>query len=98
MERALRTNLTLLRYASAIMEQKKCWELLPQKFDRFQTTTPNNTHQHATGCANGRNTQHPTMLRPFAWGLKAQLCSHCGWLLLKSSTVGIGFNGAETNC
>ena len=27
-----------------------------------------------------------------------QLCSHCGWLLLKCSAVGIGFNGAETNC
>ena len=26
------------------------------------------------------------------------LCSHCGWLLLKCSAVGIGFNGAETNC
>ena len=27
-----------------------------------------------------------------------QLCSHCGWLLLKCSAIGIGFNGAETNC
>ena len=26
------------------------------------------------------------------------LCSHGGWLLLKCSAVGIGFNGAETNC
>ena len=26
------------------------------------------------------------------------MCSHCGWLLLKCSTVVIGFNGAETNC
>ena len=26
------------------------------------------------------------------------MCSHCGWLLLKCSAVGIGFNGAETNC
>ena len=26
------------------------------------------------------------------------LCSHCGWLLLKCSAIGIGFNGAETNC
>ena len=25
-------------------------------------------------------------------------CSHCGWLLLKCSAIGIGFNGAETNC
>ena len=28
----------------------------------------------------------------------SQLCSHCGWLLLKCSAVRIGFNGAETNC
>ena len=28
----------------------------------------------------------------------SQLCSRCGWLLLKCSAVGIGFNGAETNC
>ena len=27
---------TLLRYASTITEQKKCWELLAQQFDRFQ--------------------------------------------------------------
>ena len=25
------------------------------------------------------------------------MCSHCGWLLLKCSTIGIGFNGAKTN-
>ena len=27
-----------------------------------------------------------------------RLCSHVGWLLLKCSAIGIGFNGAETNC
>jgi len=52
--RAVQTNPTLLRYASAITEQKKCWELLAEKFDRFQTLR-NNTQQHATGCANERN-------------------------------------------
>ena len=52
--RAVQTDPTLLRYASAITEQKKCWELLAEKFDRFQTLR-NNTQQHATGCANGRN-------------------------------------------
>ena len=61
----------LLRYASAIREQKKCWELLAEKFDRFQTLR-NNIQQHATGYANGRNMYHPTMLRPFARGLRAQ--------------------------
>ena len=52
--RAVQTDPTLLRYASAITEQKKCCELLAEKFDRFQTLL-NNIQQHATGCANGRN-------------------------------------------
>ena len=43
-----------LLYASAITKQKKCWELLAEKFDRFQTLC-NNIQQYATGCANGRN-------------------------------------------
>ena len=74
----MQTDPTLLRYASAITEQKKCWELLAEKFDRFQTLG-NNTQQHPTTC---KRTQHvtsnnvwscwPTMLRPFAWGLRVQ--------------------------
>ena len=52
--RTVQTDPTLLGYASAITEQKKCWELLTEKFGRFQTLR-NNTQQHATGCANGRN-------------------------------------------
>ena len=32
---------TLLRHASGITEQKKCWELLAEKFDRFQTLLNN---------------------------------------------------------
>ena len=52
--RAVQTDPTLLRYASAaITQQKKCWELLAEKFDQFQTLR-NNIQQHATGCANGR--------------------------------------------
>ena len=47
--RALQTNPTLLRYASAITEQKKYWELLAEKFDRFQTLR-NNTQQHPRTC------------------------------------------------
>ena len=49
--RAVQTDLTLLPYASAITEQKKCWELLAEKFDRLQTlcnntqTTSNNMQQ-----------------------------------------------------
>ena len=45
--RTVQRDPTLLRYASAITEQKKCWELLAEKFDRFQTLR-NNTQQHAT--------------------------------------------------
>ena len=45
--RAVKTDPTLLRYASAITEQKKCWELLAQKFDGFQTLR-NNSQQHPT--------------------------------------------------
>ena len=32
----VQTEQTLLRYTSAIAEQKKCWELLAQNFDQFQ--------------------------------------------------------------
>ena len=78
--RAVQTDLTLLRYASAITEQKRCWELLAEKFDRFQTLC-NNTQQHPTTCNRVcKRTQHvtsnnvgscwPTMLRPFARGLR----------------------------
>ena len=35
--RAVQTDPTLLRYASAITGQRKCWELWAQTFDRFQT-------------------------------------------------------------
>ena len=34
----------------------------------------------------------------FLFGLKGPLCSHSVWLLLKWSTIGLGFDGAETNC
>ena len=47
--RAVQMDPTLLRYASTITEQKKCWELLAEKFDRFQTLH-NNPQQHATTC------------------------------------------------
>ena len=39
--RAVQTDPTLLCYASAITEQQKCWELLAEKFDRFQTLRNN---------------------------------------------------------
>ena len=39
--RAVQTDPTLLRYASVITEQQKCWELLAEKFDRSQTLCNN---------------------------------------------------------
>ena len=56
--RALQTDPTLLRYSSAITEQKKCWELLAEKFDRFQTLR-NNTQPPPTTCNRVcKRTQH----------------------------------------
>ena len=58
--RVVQTDPTLLRYASVITEQqKKCWELFPQKFDQFQTSRNNmqlGVQTDAT-CI-----KHPTML------------------------------------
>ena len=76
--RAVQTDPTLLCYASAITEQENCWELLAEKFDRFQTLC-NNTQQLPTTCNRVcKRTQHVTsnnfgscwltMLRPFARG------------------------------
>ena len=81
--RAVQTDPTLLRHASAITEQKKCWELLAEKFDRFQTLR-NNTQQQPTTCNRVcKRTQHvtsnnfgscwPTMSRPFACSLSCLL-------------------------
>ena len=47
--RAVQTDPTSLHYASEITEQNKCWELLVQMFNRFQTLH-NNSQQHATTC------------------------------------------------
>ena len=51
--RAVQTDSTLVRYALATKEQKKCWELLPEKFDRFQTLrkkTRNNNNKKNRCC------------------------------------------------
>ena len=80
MQQGVQTDPTLLGYASAITEQKNSWELLAEKFDRFQTLR-NNTQQHPTTCNRVcKRTQHvtsnnvgrcwPTMMRPFARVLK----------------------------
>ena len=67
-------------YASPVTEQSKCWDLLGQKFDQFQTVR--NKCQHCCGSmqtdATSRNIVGPnnveccwpTMLRPFAWAFK----------------------------
>ena len=55
--RAVQTDPTLLRYASAITEQKKCWEMFAEKFDRFQTLSK----QHPTTCNRvSKRTEHVT--------------------------------------
>ena len=69
--RAVQTDPTLLCYASAITEQKKCWELLAEKFDGFKlcATTCNmvcKRTQHVT--SNNVASCWPRMLRPFARG------------------------------
>jgi len=58
--RAVQTDPTLLRYTSATTEQKKCWELLAEGLTGFKVcaTTPNNTQQQVTRCANGRDMCH----------------------------------------
>ena len=46
--KAVQTDPTLLRYTSAITEQKKCWELLAEKLSNFaqqHATTSNNMQQ-----------------------------------------------------
>ena len=58
--RAVQTDPTLLRYASAIREQKKCWELLAEKFDRFQTLRNNPQQYPTTYNKVCKRTQHVT--------------------------------------
>ena len=43
--KAAQTDPKLLRYAWTITKQKKCWEMLAQKFDRFQTLRTRNNMQ-----------------------------------------------------
>ena len=51
--RAVQTDPTLPRYASAIKEQKKFYSCWLKSLTGFKlcAATPNNTQQHATGCA-----------------------------------------------
>ena len=72
-ERAVQTDPTLLRYASAITEQKKCWELLAQShqlqtlrnYSQQLPTTCNKVckqTQHVTCMSNNVGSFCPTML------------------------------------
>ena len=75
------SNIVFRSHAWMITEQKKWWELLAQKFDRFQPLR-NHSQQHAKTYNNMqqgvKRTQHvashnvgscwPTMLRPLALG------------------------------
>ena len=94
--RAVQADPTLLLYASEIREQKKCWELLAEKFDWFQTLR-DNTQQHPTTCNRVcKRTQHvtsnnvgscwPTMLRRFARGLRLLSC-----ILSKDDNLILGY-------
>ena len=48
--RAVQTDPTLLGYTSAITEEKKHWELLAHKFDRFQTLRNNSQQRRQDVC------------------------------------------------
>ena len=74
--RAVETDLTKLRYASAITEQNKrnvrSYWLTSLTGLKFCASTPNNTQHHATGCATcniqRKNNCWLTMLRQFIGG------------------------------
>ena len=65
----------------SIKRQKKCWELLVRKFDRFQTLRYNSQHeQHGTTCnsvykrtqqltSNNAGSCWPSIMHPHAWSL-----------------------------
>ena len=75
--RAEQTDPTLLRYASAITEQKKCWELLAQSLTTHHfKTLHNNYQQHATGCANKQQCWELLVnnVASFCTGLKSVGC------------------------
>ena len=68
------TDRTLLRYPSAITEQRKCWQLLTQKFEQVsnfeqQLSTTHSNMQQA-GASNSVGSCWPTKLRPIPQGFK----------------------------
>ena len=67
--RAEQTDPTLLRYASAIAEQKKCLESLAKSLTTHQFKTLRNNYQQSVQTNNNVGSCWSTMLRPFARGL-----------------------------
>ena len=82
--RAVKTDSTLPRYVSVITEQKKCWELLAEKFDRFQTLR-NNTQQQFNNMQQGVQTDATCNIQQCSVRLHAALhlkLLHCQKTLL----------------
>ena len=64
--RTVKTDPKLLCYASAIMKQQKCWELLAPNFAQQLPTTRNNMQQVVQTDAICNIQQCWELLRPFA--------------------------------
>ena len=64
--RAVQTDPTVLCYASAIMKQQKCWELLSPNFAQQLPTTRNNMQQVVQTDTICNIQQCWELLRPFA--------------------------------
>ena len=76
--RPVQTEQTLLRYTSAIAEQKKCWELLLKILTSFKfwATTPQ--YQHSTTCNRVcQRTQHVKSNNDTMSGVVCQQCCVC---------------------
>ena len=75
--RPVQTEQTLLRYTSAIAEQKKFWELLAQNFDEFQILGNNTSVSALNNMQQGVRTdatctENPIMLHAGIWKLLAK--------------------------
>ena len=81
---------------AVITEQKKCWELLAETFDRFQTLR-DNTQQHPTTCNREcKRTQHVTSnnVAPVCTGLKTGNLSKVLSVATPTSAVILAFKQA----
>ena len=86
--KAVQTNPRLLRYASTIMKQQKCWEMLADVGTKvWPVSNFAHAQQHVTRCTNGRNMYHLTMLGVV--GQESCVLSHGAWLGKKEGKYGI---------